>query len=194
MIKKIAKFTLILFICIDVFIIYKVIYTYVNIENQKKESTWVKISSYYHRKNKGFNKYLDLAIGSKSDLDIEETIHSHKNRKYDFLLEKQYHSFRSFPNIRDRDSISYYILDDTFFDYDFTFREKPRVVGISTIREVRSNFQLFLDIAHYYVHSALFYLPYVIIFLFMFVDQDSPEFANLAIYALIRSIFYFFFT
>ena len=52
MIKKIAKFTLILFICIDVFIIYKVIYTYVNIENQKKESTWVKISSYYHRKIK----------------------------------------------------------------------------------------------------------------------------------------------
>ena len=141
MIKKIAKFTLILFICIDVFIIYKVIYTYVNIENQKKETTWVKISSYYHRKNKGFNKYLDLAIGSKSDLDIEETIHSHKNRKYDFLLEKQYHSFRSFSNIRDRDSISYYILDDTFFDYDFTFREKPRVVGISTIREDRSNFQ-----------------------------------------------------
>lgn len=146
------------------------------------------------QKNKGLNKYLDLAIGSKSDLDIEETIHSHKNRKYDFLLEKQYHSLRSFPNIRDRDSISYYILDDTFFDYDFTFREKPRVVGISTIREIRSNFQLFLDIAHYYVHSALFYLPYVIIFLFMFVDQDSPEFANLAIYALIRSIFYFFFT
>ena len=176
MIKKITKVTLILFICIDVFIMYKVIYTYVNIENQKKKSTWVKISSYYHRKNKGFNKYLDLVIGSKSDLDIEETIHSHKNRKYDFLLEKQYHSFR------------------TFFDYDFTFREKPRVVGISTIREVRSNFQLFLDIAHYYVHSALFYLPYVIIFLFMFVDQDSPEFANLAIYALIRSIFYFFFT
>ena len=41
MIKKIAKFTLILFICIDVFIIYKVIYTYVNIENQKKESTCI---------------------------------------------------------------------------------------------------------------------------------------------------------
>ena len=57
MIKKITKITLILFICLDVFIIYKVIYTYVNIENQKKKSTWVKISSYYHRKNKGFNKY-----------------------------------------------------------------------------------------------------------------------------------------
>ena len=159
MIKKITKITLILFICLDAFLLYKAINSYMKISTFEKKTAWVKYCDYYKGGARwNHSKELRLKLGDEKEVTQLEKMAISISGKPDIIISIGRLSIRSFPTIEFKDKITYYLMKDSFFS-------NPKIIGLSTSKEPMSKFQLFLDIYHYYMKSYLFLLPFLIYFL-----------------------------
>lgn len=159
MIKKITKITLILFICLDAFLLYKAINSYMKISTFEKKTAWVKYCDYYKGGARwNHSKELRLKLGDEKEVTQLEKMATSISGKPDIIISIGRLSIRSFPTIEFKDKITYYLMKDSFFS-------NPKIIGLSTSKEPMSKFQLFLDIYHYYMKSYLFLLPFLIYFL-----------------------------
>lgn len=159
MIKKITKITLILFICLDAFLLYKAINSYMKINSFEKKTAWVKYSDYYKGGARwNHSKELRLKLGGEKEVTELEKMATSISGKPDIIISIGRLSIRSFPKIEFKDEITYYLMKDSLF-------KEPKVIGLSSSKEPMSKFQLFLDIYQHYVNSYIFLLPFFICFL-----------------------------
>jgi len=159
MIKKITKITLILFICLDTFLLYKAINSYMKISTFEKKTAWVKYCDYYKGGARwNHSKELRLKLGDEKEVTQLEKMATSISGKPDIKISIGRLSIRSFPTIEFKDKITYYLMKDSLF-------KEPKVIGLSSSKEPMSKFQLFLDIYQHYVNSYIFFLPFLICFL-----------------------------
>lgn len=159
MIKKITKTMLILFICLDVFLLYKTINSYMKVNTFEKKTAWVKYSDYHRgRARWSHSKVLKLKLGDEKEVSQLKKMSTSAVGKPDVEVSVGTLSIRNLPKIEFKDKITYYLMKDSFFS-------NPKIIGLSTSKEPMSKFQLFLDIYHYYMKSYLFLLPFLIYFL-----------------------------
>jgi hypothetical protein len=159
MIKKITKITLILFICLDAFLLYKAINSYMKISTFEKKTAWVKYCDYYKGGARwNHSKELRLKLGDEKEVTQLEKMATSISGKPDIIISIGRLSIRSFPTIEFKDKITYYLMKDSLF-------KEPKVIGLSSSKEPMSKFQLFLDIYQHYVNSYIFFLPFIICFL-----------------------------
>lgn len=151
--KYIVGLWLSIFICLDIFLVCRAIFSFKNIETFEKKIAWVE-SKYKHRKRKGYTTTLVVYLSSKpietNNLieNINDTIEVKVNR----------YSFRKLPKVRRFDKVSYYIMKDPLFN-------KEKAIGLSSDRQPQSSFQLFLDILDYYTTTMFYYTPIIVIIL-----------------------------
>ena len=159
MIKKITKITLILFICLDAFLLYKAINSYMKISTFEKKTAWVKYCDYYKGGARwNHSKELRLKLGDEKEVTQLEKMATSISGKPDIIISIGRLSIRSFPTIEFKDKITYNLMKDSLF-------KEPKVIGLSSSKEPMSKFQLFLDIYQHYVNSYIFFLPFIICFL-----------------------------
>ena len=97
-------------------------------------------------------------------------------------------SIRQVPQIKDKEEITYYEIEKCYFSEIEAF-ENTNIVGISTKKYQRSDFQLFLDIFSYY-KNVLFYALFFLNCIFYCYVDNSNKTMNL-FYIIYMIIFLF---
>lgn len=135
--KYIVYLVVLILFSIDGYFIYKSINSFRKINTFKKETALVVETKYAKHSIRGRTYYLEMKlkpIASEGDIyDIE-------------LSESSRFTFRSLPKISKDDIVTYYLMEDSLL-------KVPKVIGLSTEKKARSNFQVFLDI--YYCYNAI---------------------------------------
>lgn len=132
--KYIVYLVVLILFSIDGYFIYKSINSFRKINTFKKETALVVETKYAKHSIRGRTYYLEMKlkpIASEGEIyDIE-------------LSESSRFTFRSLPKISKDDIITYYLMEDSLL-------KVPEVIGLSTEKKARSNFQVFLDIYNCY--------------------------------------------
>ena len=130
--KYIVYLVVLILFSIDGYFIYKSINSFRKINTIKKETALV-VETKYAKHGKRGRYYLKMKLkptASEGDIDIE-------------LSESSRFTFRSLPKISKDDIVTYYLMEDSLL-------KGPKVIGLSTEKKARSNFQVFLDIYNCY--------------------------------------------
>ena len=132
--KYIVYLVVLILFSIDGYFIYKSINSFRKINTFKKETALVVETKYAKHSRRGRTYYLKMKLkptASEGDIyDIE-------------LSESSRFTFRSLPKISKDDIVTYYLMEDSLL-------KAPKVIGLSTEKKARSNFQVFLDIYNCY--------------------------------------------
>ena len=132
--KYIVYLVVLILFSIDGYFIYKSINSFRKINTFKKETALVVETKYAKHSIRGRTYYLEMKlkpIASEGDIyDIE-------------LSESSRFTFRSLPKISKDDIVTYYLMEDSLL-------KVPEVIGLSTEKKARSNFQVFLDVYNCY--------------------------------------------
>ena len=140
--KYIVYLIVLILFSIDGYFIYKSINSFRKINTFKKETALVVETKYAKHSTRGRTYYLEMKlkpIASEGEIyDIE-------------LSESSYLTFRSLPKISKDDIVTYYLMEDSLL-------KVPEVIGLSTEKKVRSNFQVFLDI--YNCYTKMLYIHF----------------------------------
>ena len=132
--KYIVYLVVLILFSIDGYFIYKSINSFRKINTFKKETALVVETKYAKHSIRGRTYYLEMKLkptASEGEIyDIE-------------LSESTRFTFRSLPKISKDDIVTYYLMEDSLL-------KVPKVIGLSTEKKARSNFQVFLDIYNCY--------------------------------------------
>ena len=158
--KYIVYLVVLILFSIDGYFIYKSINSFRKINTFKKETALVVETKYAKHGKRGRTYYLKMKLkptASEGDIyDIE-------------LSESTRFTFRSLPKISKDDIVTYYLMEDSLL-------KVPKVIGLSTEKKARSNFQVFLDI--YYCYNAIcphFFSLIICGLLFAFIGKNYNE-------------------
>ena len=98
-------------------------------------------------------------------------------------------SIRQVPQINDEEEITYYEIEKCYFSEIEAF-ENTNIVGISTEKYQRIDFQLFLDIFSYYKNVLFYALFFLNCTFYCYVDSSNKS-INFSV-SFIRLFFYLF--
>lgn len=158
--KYIVYLVVLILFSIDGYFIYKSINSFRKINTFKKETALVVETKYAKHSRRGRTYYLKMKLkptASEGDIyDIE-------------LSESSRFTFRSLPKISKDDIVTYYLMENSLL-------KAPKVIGLSTEKKARSNFQVFLDI--YNCYNAIypnFFSLIICGLLFAFIRKNYNE-------------------
>ena len=156
------------------FVFYKIIAIYSQIDTMKKTTALVNTC---YKQGVKLGAYLEKIDGVKQKYKIT------------FLYRAiGLFSIRQVPQINDEEEITYYEIEKCYFSEIEAF-ENTNIVGISTKKYQRSDFQLFLDIFSYY-KNVLFYALFFLNCIFYCYVDNSNKTMNL-FYIIYMIIFLF---
>ena len=157
------------------FVFYKTIAIYSQIDTMKKTTALVNTC---YKQGVILRAYLEKIDGIKQKYKIT------------FLYRATgLFSIRQVPQIKDKEEITYYEIEECYFNKDDVFSTTNKV-GISTEKYQRSDFQLFLDIFSYYKNVLFYALFFLNCTFYCYVDSSNKS-INFSV-SFIRLFFYLF--
>ena len=157
------------------FVFYKTIAIYSQIETMKKTTALVNTC---YKQGVKLRAYLEKIDGVKQKYKIT------------FLYRATgLFSIRQVPQINDEGEITYYEIEKCYFSEIEAF-ENTNIVGISTEKHQRIDFQLFLDIFSYYKNVLFYALFFLNCTFYCYVDSSNKS-INFSV-SFIRLFFYLF--
>ena len=142
------------------FVFYKTIAIYNQIDTMKKTTALVNAC---YKQGLKLRAYLEKIDGVKQKYKIT------------FLYRATgLFSIRQVPQIKDKEEITYYEIEECYFNKDDVF-STTNIVGISTEKYQRSDFQLFLDIFSYYKNILFYALFFLNCVFYCYVDSSNKS-------------------
>ena len=155
------------------FVFYKTIAIYSQIDTMKKTTALVNTC---YKQGVKLRAYLEKIDGVKQKYKIT------------FLYRVGLISIRSAPKVDDDDEITYYEIEKCYFSEIEAF-ENTNIVGISTEKYQRSDFQLFLDIFSYYKNVLFYALFFLNCAFYCYVDSSNK---SIKLFCIIYTIIFLF--
>ena len=90
-----------------------------------------------------------------SEQEVKQMKESSREGKADIYLRVNKFSFIDLPEIKFRDKITYYELEDDFV-YKTSFSSKPKIIGVVAEGNSVSRYHLFVEIIDFYQNLAYF--------------------------------------
>ena len=157
------------------FVFYRTIAIYSQIDTIKKTTALVNTC---YKQGVKLRAYLEKIDGVKQNI----------NKNILLYRATGLFSIRQVPQINNEEEITYYEIEKCYFSEIEAF-ENTNIVGISTEKYQRSDFQLFLDIFSYY-KNVLFYALFFLNCIFYCYVDNSNKTMNL-FYIIYMIIFLF---
>ena len=159
--KKLLIYLVVIIFCLpNIFILYKTFNVLDNLDSLPKKTGWVQGSEYWGRgKKKNLNIYL------ASEQEVKQMEEPSREGDVDISLRLKKFNFVDIPEIKFRDKITYYELEDDFV-YKTSFSDRSKLIGVATERKPVSYHHLFVQIMEFYetfVNYAVFLLNVLVI-------------------------------
>ena len=148
--KRIIYFIIIIFCLPNVFVLYKTFDMLNHLDSLEKKTSWVKGVHYYRSKRA---KNLDIYLASEQE--VKQMIEPSTEGKADIHVWIRKYSFIDLPEIKFRDKITYYELEDDFV-YKTNFSSEPKIIGVVAEGNSVSRYHLFVEIMDFYQTLAYF--------------------------------------
>ena len=145
--KRIIYFIIIIFCLPNVFILYKTFDMLNHLDSLEKKTGWVKGYHYWGKRN------LDIYLASEQE--VKQMKEPSREGKADIYLRVKKFSFIDLPEIKFRDKITYYEIEDDFV-YKMSFSNKPKIIGVVAEGNSVSRYHLFVEIMDFYQNLAYF--------------------------------------
>ena len=156
------------------FVFYRTIAIYSQIETKKKTTALVNTC---YKQGVILRAYLEKIDGVKQKYKIT------------FLYRATgLFSIRQVPQLNDEEEITYYEIEKCYFSEIEAF-ENTNIVGISTEKYQRSDFQLFLDIFSYYKNVLFYALFFLNCIFYCYVDSNNKR---IKLFSIIYMIIFLF--
>ena len=159
--KKLLPYLIAIIFCLpNLFILYKTFDVLDNIDSLPKKTSWVKGCRYWGRKKRDLiyptsTKKRNLDIYMASEQEVKQMKEPSREGKADIYLRVNKFSFIDLPEIKFRDKITYYELEDDFV-YKTSFSSEPKIIGVATEGNSVSRYHLFVEIMDFYQNLAYF--------------------------------------
>lgn len=159
--KKLLIYLVVIIFCLpNIFILYKTFNVLDNLDSLPKKTGWVKGYEYW-----GMGKKKNLNIYLASEQEVKQMKEPSREGDVDISLRLKKLNFVDIPEIKFRDKITYYELEDDFV-YKTSFSDRPKLIGVATERKPVSYHHLFVQIMEFYetfVNYAVFLLNVLVI-------------------------------
>ena len=159
--KKLLIYLVVIIFCLpNIFILYKTFNVLDNLDSLPKKTAWVKGYEYW-----GMGKKKNLNIYLASEQEVKQMEEPSKEGDVDISLRLKKFNFVDIPEIKFRDKITYYELEDDFV-YKTSLSDSPKLIGVATERKPVSYHHLFVQIMEFYetfVNYAVFLLNVLVI-------------------------------
>ena len=159
--KKLLIYLVVIIFCLpNIFILYKTFNVLDNLDSLPKKTGWVKGYEYW-----GMGKKKNLNIYLASEQEVKQMKEPSREGDVDISLRLTKFNFVDIPEIKFRDKITYYELEDDFV-YKTSFSDRPKLIGVATERKPVSYHHLFVQIMEFYetfVNYAVFLLNVLVI-------------------------------
>ena len=159
--KKLLIYLVVIIFCLpNIFILYKTFNVLDNLDSLPKKTGWVKGYEYW-----GMGKKKNLNIYLASEQEVKQMEEPSKEGDVDISLRLKKFNFVDIPEIKFRDKITYYELEDDFV-YKTSLSDSPKLIGVATERKPVSYHHLFVQIMEFYetfVNYAVFLLNVLVI-------------------------------
>jgi hypothetical protein len=131
-----------------------------NLDSLPKKTGWVKVYEYW-----GMGKKKNLNIYLASEQEVKQMEEPSREGDPDISLRLKKFNFVDIPEIKFRDKITYYELEDDFV-YKTSLSDSPKLIGVTTEGNPVSYHHLFVEIMEFYetfVNYAVFLLNVLVI-------------------------------
>ena len=159
--KKLLIYLVVIIFCLpNIFILYKTFNVLDNLDSLPKKTAWVKGYEYW-----GMGKKKNLNIYLASEQEVKQMEEPSKEGDVDISLRLKKFNFVDIPEIKFRDKITYYELEDDFV-YKTSLSDRPKLIGVATEGKPVSYHHLFVEIMEFYetfVNYAVFLLNVLVI-------------------------------
>ena len=148
--KKLLPYLIaIIFYLPNVFVLYKTFDVLNNIDSLPKKTGWVKGCHYRGKRKRNLDIYL------ASEQEVKQMKGPSREGKVEIYLRVKKFSFIDLPEIKFRDKITYYEIEDDFV-YKMSFSNKPKIIGVVAEGNSVSRYHLFVEIMDFYQNLAYF--------------------------------------
>ena len=158
------------------FVFYRTIAIYSQIDTMKKTTALVNTRGYI-RKN-----------SLRASFETIDGVKQNINKNILLYRATGLFSIRQVPQINDEEEITYYEIEKCYFSEIEAF-ENTNIVGISTEKYQRSDFQLFLDIFSYYKNVLFYALFFLNCIFYCYVDNSNK---SIKLFCIIYTIIFLF--
>ena len=159
--KKLLIYLVVIIFCLpNIFILYKTFNVLENLDSLPKKTGWVKGYEYW-----GMGKKKNLNIYLASEQEVKQMEEPSREGDADISLRLKKFNFVDIPEIKFRDKITYYELEDDFV-YKTSLSDSPKLIGVTTEGNPVSYHHLFVEIMEFYetfVNYAVFLLNVLVI-------------------------------
>ena len=159
--KKLLIYLVVIIFCLpNIFILYKTFNVLDNLDSLPKKTGWVKGYEYW-----GMGKKKNLNIYLASEQEVKQMEEPSREGDVDISLRLKKFNFVDIPEIKFRDKITYYELEDDFV-YKTSLSDSPKLIGVTTEGNPVSYHHLFVEIMEFYetfVNYAVFLLNVLVI-------------------------------
>ena len=159
--KKLLIYLVVIIFCLpNIFILYKTFNVLDNLDSLPKKTGWVKGYEYW-----GMGKKKNLNIYLASEREVKQMEEPSREGDVDISLRLKKFNFVDIPEIKFRDKITYYELEDDFV-YKTSLSDSPKLIGVTTEGNPVSYHHLFVEIMEFYetfVNYAVFLLNVLVI-------------------------------
>ena len=172
--KKLLPYLIAIIFCLpNLFILYKTFDVLDNIDSLPKKTSWVKGCRYWGRKKRDLiyptsTKKRNLDIYMASEQEVKQMKEPSREGKADIYLRVNKFSFIDLPEIKFRDKITYYEIEDNFVQMT-NFSDKRHIIGVSTEKNPAGGYYLFADIMKFYLTTSYIIIFFLYIYLFCLV-------------------------
>ena len=158
------------------FVFYRTIAIYSQIDTMKKTTALVNTRGYI-RKN-----------SLRASFETIDGVKQNINKNILLYRATGLFSIRQVPQINNEEEITYYEIEKCYFSEIEAF-ENTNIVGISTEKYQRSDFQLFLDIFSYYKNVLFYALFFLNCIFYCYVDSSNKR---IKLFSIIYMIIFLF--
>ena len=158
------------------FVFYRTIAIYSQIDTMKKTTALVNTRGYI-RKN-----------SLRASFETIDGVKQNINKNILLYRATGLFSIRQVPQINNEEEITYYEIEKCYFSEIEAF-ENTNIVGISTEKYQRSDFQLFLDIFSYYKNVLFYALFFLNCTFYCYVDNSNK---SIKLFCIIYTIIFLF--
>lgn len=170
------------------FVFYKTIAIYSQIDTMKKKTALVSTRGY-----RGYVKKNSLRASFRTIDGVKQNI----NKNILLYRATGLFSIRQVPQIKDKEEITYYEIEKCYFSRNVTLGSPhiditlstTNIVGISSEKYKRSDFQLFLDIFSYYKNVLFYALFFLNCAFYCYVDSSNK---SIKLFCIIYTIIFLF--
>ena len=163
--KKLLPYLIAIIFCLpNVFVLYKTFDVLNNINSLPKKTGWVKGYHYWGKRKRNLDIYL------ASEQEVKQMKGPSREGKVEIYLRVKKFSFIDLPEIKFRDKITYYEIEDNFVQMT-NFSDKRHIIGVSTEKNPAGGYYLFADIMKFYLTTSYIIIFFLYIYLFCFHDK-----------------------